>query len=240
MTDNNQRNDSGSHSLHILRHNRFVIWTHWIIAFSSLVLIISGFGQMPFFRRHNIISLPGHSWAEQHSLFLQLHYVASAVLVGIILIHLIYHLKRKEFSLLPNLNDLFRLLPLPGNRRNQQNPREHFKYYSNQRLSYALTGFSLLLLIVSGAIKTYKNFPGAEIRLDLLQAANLLHSLGTYLLIASIIIHTVAVHLVKTHRPLIRGMIGGRVSRSYARKHFPRWVDHVESREKEKDGPSSQ
>ena len=240
MTDNNQRNDSGNHSLHILRHNRFVIWTHWIIALSSLVLIITGLGQMPFYRRHNIISLPGLTWSEQQSLFLQLHYFASAILVGIILIHLIYHLKRKEFSLLPNQNDFFRLLPLPGRWRNQRNPREHFKYYSNQRLSYALTGLSLLLLVVSGAIKTYKNFPGVDLSHALLQFSNQMHSLGTYLLVASIIIHIVAVHLVKTHRSLIRGMIDGRISRSYARKHFPRWVNQEESKEKEKDGPSSQ
>ncbi len=228
-------NSSGKHPDYIRRHNTFIIWTHWIVAFSSVILIISGLGQIPFYRRHNIISIPGLSWPEQHSLFLQLHYYFSAVLIGIILFHVIYHLWKKEYTLMPRLGDFVRMLPLPRPIRNRYHPPVHFKYYSNQRLSYALTALALFLLVVSGIVKTAKNFPDTNIPFELIQVSNQLHSLGTFLLAASILFHSIALHIARQHRPLIRSMIDGMVSRNYAKKHFPRWVDSVESNEKTRD-----
>ena len=212
-----------------------IIWTHWIVGFSSVILIISGLGQIPFYRRHNIISIPGLSWAEQHSFLLQLHYYLSAVLIGIILFHIIYHVIKKELSLIPRLSDFVRMLPLPPHIRSRFQPPTHFKYYSNQRLSYALTAMALFLLIISGIVKTAKNLPDTDIPFQLIQISNQLHSVGTFLLVASILFHSLALHVARTHRPLIRSMIDGMVSRSYAKKHFPRWVDSVERQEENKE-----
>lgn len=228
MRENNDKTLAKENPSYLRRHNLFVVWTHGVIALSSLVLILSGWGQIPFFRRHKIIALPGLSWSEQHAFFLQLHYVFSALLIAMITVHIAYHLIKKERALLPKGRDFVQALPLPGLMRRRFPPPEPFKYYTNQRLSYALTGLALFLLVFSGVLKTYKNLPAAHLPAALLRTANQLHSIGTYLLVTAIVIHVTAIHVARKHRPLIRSMIDGMVSRSYAQKHFPRWVASLE------------
>ncbi len=235
MRENNIKAPVKEDPSYLRRHNLFVVWTHWVIALSSLLLIFSGWGQILFFRRHRIIALPGLSWSEQHAFLLQLHYVFSALLIAMIAVHIAYHLIKKERALLPQGRDFVQALPLPGQIRRRFPPPEHFKYYANQRLSYALTGLALFLLVFSGVLKTYKNFPAAHLPAALLRTANQLHSIGTYLLVAAIVIHVIAIHVARKHRPLIRSMIDGMVSRRYAQKHFPRWVARLEEEKKEEN-----
>jgi Ni,Fe-hydrogenase I cytochrome b subunit len=43
----------------VLRHDRTVRIIHWLIALSCFVLVFSGFGQMPVYKRYMITDLPG-------------------------------------------------------------------------------------------------------------------------------------------------------------------------------------
>ena len=46
----------------VLRHDRTVRIIHWLIALSCFILVFSGFGQMPVYKRYMITDLPGFTW----------------------------------------------------------------------------------------------------------------------------------------------------------------------------------
>lgn len=59
-------------------------WTHRLYLASVFFLTLSGFGQMPIFKRYHIADIPGLGWLAEFYVTLDLHYVAAAVLIGIL------------------------------------------------------------------------------------------------------------------------------------------------------------
>ena len=51
---------------------------------SILFLVISGFGQMPVFKRYYIADIPGLEWLAQFYTTHIIHYVAAMVLIGLV------------------------------------------------------------------------------------------------------------------------------------------------------------
>ena len=60
-----------------------IIRTLYVI--STLMLMITGFGQMPIYKRYYISSLPGLAWLADFYVTHWLHYLAAAVLMGLAL-----------------------------------------------------------------------------------------------------------------------------------------------------------
>jgi cytochrome b subunit of formate dehydrogenase len=64
---------------------------HWGTALSIILLIITGLGQMPLYKRYNVIKLPGGEWLSSFFNTLDLHYLAAMILIFVVTFHLVYH-----------------------------------------------------------------------------------------------------------------------------------------------------
>ena len=88
------------------------------------------------------------------------------------------------------------------------------KYLPEQRLAYAFIGFVLLLLIITGLIKTFKNLAGFNLSDSVYFWVAQLHNLGFALIIFGIIGHLSA-FIFKANRPLLSAMFSGKVDAHY-------------------------
>jgi hypothetical protein len=61
--------------------NAPIIRTLYVV--SALILMITGFGQMPIYKRYYISSLPGLAWLADFYVTHWLHYLAAAVLIAL-------------------------------------------------------------------------------------------------------------------------------------------------------------
>ncbi|MEW6425246.1 MAG: cytochrome b/b6 domain-containing protein [Bacillota bacterium] len=206
----------------VRRHGWPVLFAHWTIALSTIVLIFSGFGQMPIYRRYMVDKIPGLGWSGDFSITLVVHYAAAAVLMFAAAFHVIFHLVRKEYGILPRRGDVkesWRIIKamLTGGK---EPPSD--KFLAEQRLAYAYITFWLLILILTGIVKVIKNLPGVSFSGNILIYVTDLHTLATFLLIFGIAAH-LAAFLFKANRPLLWGMFTGKVGLAYVRHRHPLW-----------------
>lgn len=210
----------------VRRHGWPVLFAHWTIALSTILLIFSGFGQMPMYRRYMVDKIPGLGWSGDFSVTLVVHYVAAAVLIFAAAFHVLFHLLRKEYGILPRRGDVkesFRIIKamLTGGK---EPPSD--KFLAEQRLAYAYIAFWLLILILTGIVKVIKNLPGVSFSGNILIYVTDLHTLATFLLIFGIAAH-LAAFLFKANRPLLGGMFTGKVGLAYVRHRHPLWYQRL-------------
>ena len=73
---------------------RFVKWIYMAAVF---VLAVTGFGQMPIYKRYYIADLPGLGWLADFYITHYLHYIAAAIFFALITYSIIlYFLQRSE------------------------------------------------------------------------------------------------------------------------------------------------
>jgi cytochrome b subunit of formate dehydrogenase len=222
------------------RHDLVVPVVHWLVALSTFALFFSGFGQMPMYRRYMVDRLPGLAWSSDFGVTLIIHYVAAMVLLFAAVLHLVYHGVRREFDILPRRGDLkesARIMKamITGG----PEPPSH-KYLAEQRLSYALTAVGLLVVILTGLVKVYKNLPGVSLPQGVLVTVTTLHNAGTFLTLFSVLGH-LAAFLFKPNRKLLPAIFTGRVDLEYAKHRHSLWYEQIarESGEVEKPGSST-
>src|SRR5690606_5953571 len=156
--------------------NRFV---HWGIAISIIMLIISGLGQMPLYSRYLVKQPFGTKWLTSYEITLWVHYVFAAALMFFIAYHIVFHLIRKEFSLLPKKGDIKgSFLVLKAMLLRQKEPPSE-KYLPEQRLTYAYFAFAIALVVITGFIKVIKNIIGVQPSNGILLWEAQLHNLAT-------------------------------------------------------------
>lgn len=207
--------------------NRFV---HWGIAISIIMLIISGLGQMPLYSRYLVKQPFGTKWLTSYEITLWVHYVFAAVLMFFIAYHIVFHLIRKEFSLLPKKGDIKgSLLVLKAMLLRQKEPPSE-KYLPEQRLTYAYFAFAIALVVITGFIKVIKNIIGVQPSNGILLWGAQLHNLATVLVIIGIILHLGA-FIVKDNRKLLPGMFTGYVDKKYVKERHSLWYKEL-NREK--------
>jgi len=205
-----------------LRHSLTVRITHWLIAFSGILLLFSGFGQLPLYKRYFVIKIPGLAWSGNYANTLVMHYLAAAMFTAAVCFHLVYHYRRREFAILPKQGDIgdaiqgFKAMFGFG-----AEPR-HEKFQAKQRIIYTIIGITSLLLIVTGLIKSYKNLGAIVLDPTLLQLVTLVHTITGGIFMVLFLAHVAAL-LLKVHRPMIPSMITGKIDREYAEKHHPGW-----------------
>ena len=191
--------------------NRIV---HWGIAISTFSLIITGLFQLPIAKRYMINELPLMAWSGDYHISLMAHYIGAVGLVVFVAFHLYFHIARREFDIFPKKGDfkksaqIIKAMLLGG----QEPPSE--KYLPEQRLAYAFIGGVLLLLVITGAIKTFKNLAGFNLSDSVYFWVAQLHNLGFALIIFGIIGH-LAAFIFKANRPLLSAMFSGKVSAEY-------------------------
>ena len=206
----------------VVRHSRAVRITHWLTAVSGILLLFSGFGQLPMYKRYNLVMVPGFSWSSNYEITLLIHYLSAVVFTSVIIFHLLYHLRRQEFAIMPKKGDvrasLQGLMAMFGL---AQEPL-HEKFQAKQRIIYAIIGTTSLILIATGMIKSYKNLGPIILDPLFLQWVAFTHTLSGMFFMILFVAHVAAL-MLKGHRPLIPSMISGKLDREYARQHHPLW-----------------
>lgn len=204
------------------RHPLAVRLAHWGVAVSALALLFSGFGQLPMFKRYNIVKLPGMGWTDDFEIQLILHYIAAAAFGAAVLFHLVYHLRRRELAALPRRGDVGESVRIIRAMLSGGPEPPSAKFLAEQRLAYAAIGGVSLVLLLTGMIKSAKNLGPVNLDPTLLTAVTLVHTAAAMAFLGLVVAH-LAAFLIRANRPLLPSMVTGRVSRAYAQHRHPLW-----------------
>lgn len=181
---------------------------------------------MPLYSRYLVKQPFGTKWLTSYEITLWVHYVFAAVLMFFIAYHIVFHLIRKEFSLLPKKGDIKgSLLVLKAMLLRQKEPPSE-KYLPEQRLTYAYFAFAIALVVITGFIKVIKNIIGVQPSNGILLWGAQLHNLATVLVIIGIILHLGA-FIVKDNRKLLPGMFTGYVDKKYVKERHSLWYKEL-------------
>lgn len=208
--------------------NRFV---HWGIAISIVMLIITGLGQMPLYSRYLLKQPLGTKWLTSYEITLWLHYIFAALLMFFIAYHIVFHIIRKEFHILPKKGDIKgSLLIMKAMILRQKEPPSE-KYLPEQRLTYAYFVFAIALVVVTGVIKVIKNLIGVQPTNGILLWGAQLHNIATVLIIVGVFLH-IAAFIIKDNRKLLPGMFTGFVDKKYVKERHSLWYKELKNKDK--------
>jgi cytochrome b subunit of formate dehydrogenase len=209
----------------IRRHSIIELLEHWLLAISGALLIFSGFGELPMYKRYMVTEIPGLGWAGDFLIQLKVHYLAAILFVSVMVFHAIFHGWAGHRGLLPLKGDvgasvrtvlaMFGIGEEPSAR----------KYLPEQRLAYVYLGTVGLILVITGVVKVIKNLPGVFLPPGVVTAMTLIHTFATIFFLLGVLAHLAALAL-KPNRPLLRGIFTGHVDATYARERHPLWQDH--------------
>lgn len=208
--------------LQVKRHSVADRIVHWGTALSIFVLIFSGVGQMPVYKRYMVAELPGMAWTASYPVTLLMHYVAAAVLMGVVAFHVAYAVKLKAFGLVPRKGDLKESAQIIGAMFTGKPEPPSGKFLAEQRLAYAFIAASVGLLVLTGILKVLKNLAGLDLPYAVIHWNTILHNIGTGLIVFGIVAHLGA-FLLKPNRPLVKSMFTGTVDHEYATHRHPLW-----------------
>lgn len=214
--------ENKSEKMTLPRHNWLVRIEHWIIAVSGFLLVFSGFGQFPLYKRYMVDKLPSLGWSSNFALELRIHYLAAIFFTAAVVFHLVYHSLRRETSLVPRKGDLRESWQIIRAMFGKGEEPPSDKFLAEQRLAYVVFGGGILLLVITGLIKTARNFPGISLSPGFTIAITTLHNLGTILFLGSLAAHVLAL-VIKPNRPLLAGIFTGRIDAEYARHRHSLW-----------------
>jgi cytochrome b subunit of formate dehydrogenase len=211
----------------VVRHSRLELIEHWAIAISGLILLATGIFELPVAKRYYIVTVPGLRWTADFITSLYLHYAAALVFTAAGIFHLAYHGMRGETGLLPKKGDLSASVTVIKSLFGfGQEPPMH-KYLPEQRLAYAGMAWIIILLIVSGLIKTYKNLYAPDLSLAVVLTATWIHNICFVLFFLAFLAHMAAI-LLRPNWPMVRGIFTGKVRLDYARHRHALWIADLE------------
>lgn len=217
----------------ILRHHPIELIEHWVLAISGLLLIFSGFGELPMYKRYMVTEIPGLGWAGDFFINLKIHYLAGIAFVSVMVFHALYHGWLGHQGLLPKRGDvkasLKTILAMFGF---GQEPKSH-KYLPEQRLAYAYLGGIGLILVLTGAVKVIKNLPGVYLSPGWVTAMTLTHTFATIFFLFGVMAHLAAL-VFKVNRPLAKSIFTRKVDLDYAKERHAIWYEEL-MREKKRD-----
>ncbi|OGP76341.1 MAG: hypothetical protein A2W09_07915 [Deltaproteobacteria bacterium RBG_16_50_11] len=210
----------------VLRHSFIELGEHWLLALSGLLLIFSGFGELPMYKRYMVTQIPGLGWAGDFFIQLKVHYLAGIVFVSVMAFHGVYHGWLGHQGLLPKKGDmkasLVTILSMFGI---GEEPKS-YKYLPEQRLAYAYLGGVGLILLVTGVVKVIKNLPGVFLPPALITSMTLTHTFATLFFLLGVMAHLAAL-IFKVNRPLVRSIFTREVDLDYVRDRHTVWYDEL-------------
>ena len=212
----------------VVRHSVVELIEHWAIAISGIVLLISGFFQMPTANRYYIASVPGLGWSGDFFVSLYVHYAASVVFIAAAAYHLVYHGMRGDKGMIPQKGDFKTSIAVIKSFFGKGEEPPFHKYLPEQRLAYAGMAFIIAMLILSGLVKTYKNIYAPDLPLAVVLTATWVHNIFFALFLLAFLAHMAAI-VLKPNRPMVRGILTGAVSLAYARHRHPLWIGEMEA-----------
>ncbi|MFN3567750.1 MAG: formate dehydrogenase subunit gamma [Caldimicrobium sp.] len=212
----------------IKRYNAIVRLEHWIVAFSGIMLIFTGLGCLPLFKRYYITEIPGFKWTADFYLVTKLHYIFAIFFTFMVIFHIFYHLLRKDFGLLPKKGDFMKSLKviLASFGIGKEPPSD--KWLPEQRYAYVAIGITTLAVLITGILKTLKNLEWFIFSPSTESALNLLHTIFGGLFILLFFVHIFFVLAVKSNWPLLKALITGKVDEDYVKHRHPLWYDRIQ------------
>lgn len=211
---------------YVVRHSYLVMMQHWLVALSGLVLLFSGFGQLPVYKRYMLNTVPGFSWASDFILQFKIHMIAALIFTFAGIFHLVYHYIEGGRSIMPMKGDLRESIHIIKAMIRGEKEPPHGKFLAEQRLAYALIGFSIILLILTGFLKLTDNLPGVEMPYWFLFWNTMIHNIATVLFFLAFIAH-IGAFIIKANWPLFSSMFSGKVKLEYAEERHPLWMDEI-------------
>lgn len=212
----------------VVRHSTIVMITHWLVALSGLVLLFSGFGQLPVYKRYMLSEIPGLGWASDFILQFKIHMIAALVFTFAAIFHLVYHYIEGGRSIMPMKGDVRESLHIIKAMIKGEEEPPHGKFLAEQRIAYALIGFSIVLLVVTGFFKFADNLPAVTMPYRVIFWNTMIHNAATVLFLLAFVAH-IGAFLIKANWPLFSSMFTGKVGLDYARKRHPRWIEEIRS-----------
>jgi formate dehydrogenase gamma subunit len=210
----------------VLRHSPVELAEHWLLAISGLLLIFSGFGELPMYKRYLVTEIPGLSWAGDFFIQLKIHYLAGIIFVSVMVFHAIYHGWLRHQGLIPRRGDVKTswktILSMLGF--GEEPPTD--KYLPEQRLAYAYLGGIGLILVLTGIVKVIKNIPGAYLAPGLIASMTLIHTFATIFFLLGVLAHLAAL-VFKVNRPLVKSIFTGEVDSGYAQDRHSIWYQDI-------------
>jgi Cytochrome b subunit of formate dehydrogenase len=214
----------------IIRHSITEIVEHWVVAVSGIMLLFSGIGELPLYKRYYwVLKIPGLGWAGDYFTHLTLHYLFSTFFTGAILFHVLYHGFRGETGLLPRKGDMKRsvtvILAMIGI--GKEPPSE--KYLPEQRIAYAGMGVIISVLVLTGLFKIFKNIPYIYVPPVLNGVNTLIHTLAAFLFMVALVVHIAVVVVFRVNWPLLKSMFTGKVDEEYVKERHGLWYTELGS-----------
>ncbi len=210
----------------ILRHSPIELIEHWVLALSGLLLNISGFGDLPMYKRYMVTQIPGLGWAGDFYINLYIHYLAGIVFVSVMVFHGIFHGWLGHQGLLPKKGDfkasLLTILSMFGFGKEPKSD----KYLAEQRLAYAYLGGVGLILVLTGLVKVIKNLPGVYLSPTLITSMTLTHTFATIFFLLGVLAHLAAL-IFKVNRPLVKSIFTGEIDAEYVRDRHMIWYEEL-------------
>jgi cytochrome b subunit of formate dehydrogenase len=211
----------------VVRHSLLELIEHWAIAIPGLLLLFTGIFELPVAKRYYIITVPGLGWSADFITSLYIHYAAALVFTAVGIFHLAYHGFRGENGMIPQKGDLAASVKVMKSLFGfGQEPPMH-KYLPEQRWAYVGMAFIILMLIISGLIKTYKNIYAPDMSLAVVLTATWIHNIFFVLFFLAFLAHMAAIAL-RPNWPMVRGIFTGKVRLDYARHRHPLWLNDME------------
>lgn len=210
----------------ILRQNLSARFVHWAVALSTFILLFTGFGQMPLYKRYKIADLPGMAWSADYSITVYIHYIAALVLIFAVAYHIVYGLIKRDFAILPRRGDMKQSALIIGSMCGLCEEPASDKYLAEQRLAYAFIGVNILMVILTGIVKVIKNLPGIDLPSSILILSTNLHNLAAVLLLFGILGHLFA-FVFKANRALLPAMFSGKIDLDYCRHRHTLWYEKL-------------
>jgi cytochrome b subunit of formate dehydrogenase len=215
----------------VVRHATLELIEHWAIALSGLVLLLTGIFELPVAKRYYIITVPGLGWSADFITSLYLHYTAAFILTLAGVFHVFYHGLRGEKGLLPQKGDLAQSITVIKSFIGLGKEPPMHKYLPEQRLAYMGMAFIILMLIVSGLVKTYKNIYAPDMSHTVLLMATWIHNIFFVLFFLAFLAHMAAIAL-RPNWPMVRGIFTGKVRLDYARHRHALWLNKMETKKR--------
>ena len=210
----------------IRRHSPIELAEHWILAISGLLLIFSGFGELPMYKRYMVTQIPGLGWAGDFFINLKIHYLSGIVFVSLMVFHGLYHGWLGHRGLLPRKGDakasVITILSMLGFGREPKSD----KYLPEQRFAYIYLGGIGLILVLTGIVKVIKNLPGVYLPPNVITAMTLIHTFGTIFFLLGVIAHLAAL-IFKLNRPLAKSIFTGGVDLDYVKERHTIWYEEL-------------
>lgn len=214
----------------IKRHSTIELIEHWSIAVSGIVLLFTGLGCLPLYKRYYISEIPGLGWTADFYNVTLVHYVASIVFLSAVIFHIVYHGLRKDFALLPKRGDISQSIKVLGAMIGLGKEPPSEKYLPEQRIAYVGIGIIILLLTITGVVKVLKNLEWIVLSPTLESINTLIHTLTGFLFMLALIVHVGTVVVFRSNWPLLKSMFTGYVDEEYAKHRHALWYEKVKKK----------